>query len=363
MNKKRNANIVLGVALLFLLSACVDWANEESLPTDGTAPTGTNIWSGPTADVTVPQTVPAESTVTTEPTEPDLLDGLPTLTYQRIMDGFLYLDDQCALSISRSGIKTVQLQYEHKELKRNGEIYALDYSWGRCGDMLCAISEEGIEPVVGSCSLLFCMIEGRFPYLINVDTGVVWDPLADVDAKITERLSDCAVSPDGRYMILTCNASTVCWLLDCTTGELVLLAEAGERYSVSGCFMGNDRILLTSSVIDDKTGDLWNQYAWYIIETGTVTDIPGLYTAKNQWSENYMIIDPRNLYQARTNRNGYLALVDLITMETFETQFHFSKIETIFTCGDGITGVIYEGVLYQLDETGNAQAVCMIERN
>ncbi len=139
--------------------------------------------------------------------------------------------------------------------------------------------------------------------------------------------------------------------------EVTQLPYASDVYSVSGHFLDETHILLTSAFEVGAPHKILYSLAHYDITTGELTELPGEYTAKDKSASNFLAMCEGGA-AAYTYENGYLVIIDLMTWEKTVTRFMERGVVDIFCCPGALVGVKYETVVYLLDHDGNVQGVC-----
>lgn len=199
---------------------------------------------------------------------------------------------------------------------------ALEFEWAAYeGELyLTESSREHYSPSHGNFSLsripgsdrYMCLTtEGPYTYLIDSQTGEVLDPLAGMDAEILNKLSDVSFSPNGQYVLISHHSGTVLELMDRSKDSKIKLPYEDGLYSISGHFIDNKTILITSTY-QDADGQISYTLARYHISTGECTQLPGSYVSKDPNTDNFMALIEGPF--AYTYTEGKLTIVDLRTM-------------------------------------------------
>lgn len=289
-------------------------------------------------------------------------DRLPRPFYSRISNGFLYQSEgESVIALGGGELVTVPLTEAQATINHNGWEFTAEYRWAKYGNALAVISspsgDYSISPLIGSDRYLQLVLDMGYTYLIDTTTGEVHDPLSALDNEITERIGALNFSADGQYAVISHHSGTECILLNCATGEVTQLPYASDVYSVSGHFLDETHILLTSAFEVGAPHKTLYSLARYDITTGELTELPGQYTAKDKSASNFLAMCEGGA-AAYTYEDGYLVIIDLITWEKTVTRFMERGVNDIFYCPGVLVGVKYETVVYLLDYDGNARGIC-----
>ena len=290
----------------------------------------------------------------------DDTNDLESFVGYMISNGFLYQSGDSVVAISDGIPVSIPMTAAQVTVVHNGREIVVDYSWTKYANALAATSRSGnysVVPLPRSDRYLRLILDMGYTYLIDTVTGEVSDPLSVLDSEITQRLSIVNFSPDGQYAIISHHSGTECILLNCTTGEVTQLPYASDIYSISGHFLDETHIALSTAF---KVGDdIRYSLARYDITNGELAELPGQYTAKDRTDSAFLAFCDDEVF-AYTFENGCLVIVDLMTWERTLTNFKAGGLSNVFYCEGTLAGVVHLGTVYILDHEGNARAVCKV---
>ena len=277
-----------------------------------------------------------------------------------ISGGFLYQSDDSVITISGGTPIRIPMTAEQITVNHNGSEFVVDYHWTKYGNALAANSHSGdyfVVPLPRSDRYLQLILDMGYTYLIDTVTGEVSDPLSVLDSEITQRLSIVNFSPNGQHAVISHHSGTECILLNCATGEVTQLPYASDIYSISGHFLDETHIALSTAF--EVGDDIRHSLARYDITSGELTELPGQYTAKDRTDSAFLAFCDDEAF-AYTFENGCLVIVDLMTWERTLTNLKTSGLSNVFYCEGALAGVVHKGTVYILDHEGNARAVCKV---
>lgn len=277
-----------------------------------------------------------------------------------VSNGFLYQSGDSVISVSGGAPVTIPMTAAQVTVVHNGREIVVDYSWTKHANALAAVSRSSnysVAPLPRSDRYLRLILDGGYTYLIDTVTGEVSDPLSALDSEITQRLSIVNFSPDGQYAVISHHSGTECILLNCTTGEVTQLLYASDIYSISGHFLDETHIALSTAF--EVGDDIRYSLTRYDITSGELKELPGQYTAKDRTDSAFLAFCDDEAF-AYTFENGCLVIVDLMTWEKTFTNFKEGGLSNIFYCEGALAGVVHLGTVYILDHEGNARAVCKV---
>lgn len=293
-------------------------------------------------------------------------DSLLSISYDKISDGFLYqLDKNSVVSISDGVPITVPLTSTQIAVVHNDQEISVEYSWAKYEKALVAISRSGfysVEPLIGSDRYLKLIFDMGYTYLIDTTTGEVSDPFSALNRTITERLSLINFSADGQYAVISYNSGTECLLLNCVTGEITEIPHASNLYSVSGYMLDHEHIMIISAFELDAPHEIQLSNSIYDLATGEFTELPEPYTACEDSAPNYLHPLDSGRMAYTYDESGYLVIVDQVSWERIVTQFRKGSVNYVFYCPNTVAGVICDDVIYTIDSSGNAYAVCKTDK-
>lgn len=234
----------------------------------------------------------------------------------------------------------------------------LEYGWTYHDGRIFLKEYEGAYPVgiiYGSDSYIYASVSsmaGVYHYLINVQSGEVSDPLADLEADIRSRISNVMYSADGSYALVFSHSGTVATLLNCVTGQSTSLPVAEYVYSAYGDFISDSHILLTSC-FQRKDGQFYYTFTLYHIATGECTPISGEYQKKDRSQEDFIGISEGGILYTFTD--GQLAIIDPLTWQKTVYPFGDDALVAYYTQSTYI--VSSEGNRYLLHKNGTYQLI------
>lgn len=300
--------------------------------------------------------------IATDPPEEAPDDDLLSISYDKISGGFLYqLDKNSVVSISDGVPITVPLTSTQIAVVHNDQEISVEYSWAKCAKELVAISRSGsysVEPLIGSDQYLKLIFDMGYTYLIDTTTGEVSDPFSALNRTITERLGLINFSADGQYAVVSYNSGTECLLLNCVTGEITQIPHASNIYSVSGYMLDHEYLMLISAFELDTPHEIQISKSIYNLATRELTELPEPYTACKDSAPNYLRLLDSGRMAYTYDESGYLVIVDQVSWDRIVTQFRKGNVDDVFYCPNTVAGVICDDVIYTIDYSGNAYAVC-----
>lgn len=304
--------------------------------------------------------------IATDPPEEAPDDDLLSISYDKISGGFLYqLDKNSVVSISDGVPITVPLTSTQIAVVHNDQEISVEYSWAKCAKELVAISRSGsysVEPLIGSDQYLKLIFDMGYTYLIDTTTGEVSDPFSALNRTITERLGLINFSADGQYAVVSYNSGTECLLLNCVTGEITQIPHASNIYSVSGYMLDHEYLMLISAFELDTPHEIQISKSIYNLATRELTELPEPYTACKDSVPNYLRPLDSGRMAYTYDESGYLVIVDQVSWDRIVTQFRKGNVDDVFYCPNTVAGVICDDVIYTIDYSGNAYAVCKTDK-
>lgn len=192
----------------------------------------------------------------------------------------------------------------------------------------CDMENYFLKCIFGSDRFLCLRTQGAYSYLVDTQTGDVLDPLASLEQEIQDTLTDISFSPDGKYALVSYGNGTVLELLDLETGGRQQLPYEAGLYSVSGQFLDEKTVLISSVRREYQVGNSCN-LSRYDITTGECKALMDMVVYEDFYIDTFfvMIGGP----YAYTYSYGKFTLVDMRTME-----------RTIYSLNVGeVTGVAY----------------------
>lgn len=339
--------VVLFAAMLLVGCSNEIPENTEHTPESSTSPT---VTSG-TTDETDP-VIQTEPTIL--PTENTTGEVLPQISYRYVSNGFLIPEGgvpQYVIYVANGVPEIALLSKQWITVEHNGSQTEVGYYWCRRDDQLLAVTEPGAGYSVEAIGvnshylvLTFGSQSGTYAYLIDTQTNAILDPLARVEQKMVDTISQIYFSADGKHALLNCDGGDTWRLLECESGNTVLLDEVTGMSQCSGMFLDENSIKIHTN------GD--SEVYVYDLGTGECTLI-----AESSADEKYMVFTS----ECKTKIvNNLLTVVDTATGEETATQFSRSAVDEIYPGGRGSIIVISDGILYVISSAGDVQTVCTV---
>lgn len=192
----------------------------------------------------------------------------------------------------------------------------------------CEIENHILKPIYGSDRFLCLRTQEAYSYLVDTQTGEVLDPLAALEQEARDTLTDISFSPDGNYALISYGEGKVLELLEIKTGSRTKLPCEENMFSVSGRFLDEKTVLISSARREYQAGGSCN-LSRYDITTGECKALLDIVVYEDFYIDSFfvMIGGP----YAYTYTYGKFTLVDMRTME-----------RTIYSLNVGeVTGVAY----------------------
>lgn len=321
---KLNKFFVLLLAMVSAICTACTSAVANSIPTTTNTLQCTTA-PQPTATITHPEII---ATLPVDPALETVTDYSTGMTV--------------TLNLSHAQIMIAETSVEYGWVSFNGVLYARSYTDGFY-----------LEPVCKSDRYMYVIVDGGYTYLADAQIGEVFDPLAVLDIEVRQRLSDVRFSSDGQFAVVSYNSGTECVLIQCTTGQITQLPYEQGLYCISGSFLDDDNVLLSSSY-EIEPHKIMYTLSVYDISTGECTQLPGQYQAKNRNEEQFLAV--YNGGSAITFSDGGLIVIDLLTWQSISYPFA-TDMELVFDLHGRIYYLSTQGQRYLLNKDGTLKLV------
>lgn len=205
------------------------------------------------------------------------------------------------------------------------------------------------------CDLYLLLVwEGFNAFLVDTKTKEILDPLASMGEDVQGRFSGMGVSPDGKYALVNYRSGTILELLELKTGSRTKMPYEEGLYGVSGRFLDNETVLITSAY-EDLERKISYGLSKYNILTGESTEIPGRFVAKDPYANNFMAMTEGPF--AYTFTDNQLTLIDLRTMERTMFSLGIKEVTEVSHCTADSVFVRSGKAQYILKMDGSMQLV------
>lgn len=274
--------------------------------------------------------------------------------------------------IHETQLHQIALTPSSTTITHKGVEYQVGYQWCEYDSHLAVWKnassiEYSIDIVNGSSQYAgirfggwYDIVDGYYTYLLDVKTGVVTDPLAQLGEDNRVGMSFVTFSPDGHYAFVPYD-SMKDLLLNCWSGDIFEIPTDEGVQNVTVDFINSEQMLICYSKMGFKRTKQW---ILYDLQTGEYVDCTKFFVPHGESDDVSVSQLCGAVFSVRISGDTY----DEVYITDFaEQQFVSLKTQNpgeirTFTCADGKIGVIHENVVYVVDlDAGTMTPVLRIE--